>query len=119
MVLDINVEYLMNVLRHFESNTWELIENVVHESEDDPHYSAIAANNQVVYLVELYQNLGIKKNYSDVKSFIFDHGCDDSFYETFERKQKIETAFTQYMENSAEKVFVYSEVLKNMTIPEL
>jgi hypothetical protein len=85
MKVDINVEYLKRALKCFEGDTWELIENVVDDLEDNPPHSAVVAKNHIVWIIDLYQSLGIEKRYSDVRSFILDDYHDESFYEAFEQ----------------------------------
>lgn len=85
MNIDINkLKYILN-MQLFE--TVRLIENVLQDSEDDPHYSAVTATNIVKCYIEIMQGLGEKLEFNDVESFFEKTGFTKQDYLLFEEKR--------------------------------
>ena len=70
-----------------------LIENVLEDSEVDPHYSAVTATNLVKCYIEIMTGLGEKPTYSDVEGFIKKMGYSHKDYLLFEKKRKKESEY--------------------------
>ena len=70
--MDINIEKLEYLLSFSESDIEQLVYDVLDNSKDDPHYSAVTANNRLVCYIEVMNSLGTELPYSNMKSF-FEH----------------------------------------------
>ena len=67
--MDINIESLEYLLSFTEDEIEHLIYNVLENSKDDPHYSAVTANNMLVCYMEIMTSLGKELPYSNMESF--------------------------------------------------
>ncbi len=70
-----------------------LIENVLEDSEEDPHYSAVTATNLVKCYIEIMEELGEELPYSDVEGFIRNIGFSEQEYLLFEKKRRKESEY--------------------------
>lgn len=70
-----------------------LIENVLNDSDNDPHYSAVTATNLVKCYIEIMHELGENLPYHDVKDFIKNIGFSEQEYLLFEEKRKKEALY--------------------------
>lgn len=70
-----------------------LIENVLEDSEVDPHYSAVTATNLVKCYIEIMKELGEKLPYTDVEGFIKHNGFSEQEYLVFEKKRQKESEY--------------------------
>ena len=70
-----------------------LIENVIEDSEEDPHYSAVTATNLVKCYIEIMGELGEKLPYTDVEGFVKAIGFSNEDYLLFEKKRKKESQY--------------------------
>ena len=69
----------------------DTIYNVMHDSEEDRHYSAVAATNYLKCYVEIMGILGQPLPFSDMKSYFANSGWPE-YYEQFEKIRKEEAA---------------------------
>lgn len=76
-----------------EQNILELIENVLHDSVEDPDYSAVAAANRIKCYIRVMQDAQKNLNYSDVPGFLSCHGYSLQSQETFEALRKKESVY--------------------------
>ena len=67
--MDINMENLEYLLSFTESDIEQLVYNVLDNSKDDPHYSAVTTNNRLVCYIEVMNSLGMELPYSNMKLF--------------------------------------------------
>ena len=89
----INYEKLKYML-HFQRFDIELlIENVIEDSLEDPHYSAVTATNLVKCYIEIMQELGEKLPYTDVEGFMKAIGFSTEDYLLFEKKRSQESKY--------------------------
>ena len=89
----IDYEKLKYIL-HIQSFDIELlIENVIEDSDEDTHYSAVTATNLVKCYIEIMTELGEKLPYSDVEGFIKKMGYSHKDYLLFEKKRKKESEY--------------------------
>ena len=89
----INCEKLKYML-HIQSLDIELlIENVIEDSEEDPHYSAVTATNLVKCYIEIMEELGEKLPYTNVEGFVKAIGFSNDDYLLFEKKRKKESKY--------------------------
>ena len=69
MKMDINKEKLEYLLSFIFYDIEQLIYEVLDNSKDDPHSSAVTANNMLVCYIEVMNSLGNELPYSNMKSF--------------------------------------------------
>ena len=81
--MDINKNELDYLLHHIEYYLDELIQNVLVNDKDDPHYSAVIANNILKCYVDVMIQSGNSTKYTDMKSYFRLNWYDDSEYEDF------------------------------------
>ena len=70
-----------------------LVENVITDSEEDPHYSAVTAQNMIKCYVDVMTEMGINLPFHDVRSYFSASRYSECEYGTFEEKRKIESAY--------------------------
>ncbi len=71
----------------------ELIDNVLSDSETDPHYSAVAATNKIKCYIEIMNELGEKISYQNVKEFFDFNAYTEEEYQQFEESRKKESVY--------------------------
>ena len=71
------------------------IDEVLNDSVEDPHYSAVYVSNLIKILIEFETELGEELPYHDVKSFILFNGFDEKEYEAFENSRLEESVYYQ------------------------
>ena len=84
------LKYLLHIQR-FDIEL--LVENVIEDSEDDPHYSAVTASNLIKCYIEIMKELGENLSYIDVEGFIKNIGFSGKEYLLFENKRKKEAEY--------------------------
>ena len=92
-IMDINMEKLLYVLGIFDDYICDLIYNVLNDSEEDPHYSAVAATNLIKSYIQIMTELGKKLPYNDVKSFFEDCAYTEDEYNAFEKSRLKESEY--------------------------
>ena len=88
-----NREKLYFLLREVGCDIPIYIENVLNDSKEDPHYSAVHASNLIKCYVELMLELGENIPFHDVKSCILFEGFNKKEYEAFEKSRKEEAEY--------------------------
>ena len=91
--MDIDYEKLKYMLHIQYFDIELLIENVIEDSDEDPHYSAVSTTNLVKCYIEIMTGLGEKLPYSDVEGFMKKMGCSHEEYLLFEKKRKKESEY--------------------------
>lgn len=94
MEIENNLEALEYILEHADYYIDQLIDNVMEDSEIDPEYSAVTANNLIICFLRLQKMLDDSFPINTVKEYILFtpyHTMRD--YEKFERKRKKESAY--------------------------
>ena len=86
--MGINEEKLKYMLHHQAYDIEWLVENVLNDSEEDPHYSAVTATNLIKCYIEIMGQIGEQLPYEDVKGFITSIGFSPKEYLLFEEKRK-------------------------------
>ena len=84
------IKYMLNV-QIFDIEL--LIESVIEDSDEDPHYSAVTATNLVKCYIEIMKELGENLPYVDVEGFIKNMGYSTEDYLLFENKRKKEAGY--------------------------
>lgn len=91
MVIDCEkLRFMLNSMRY---DIEILIENVLQDSEDDPHYSAVTANSLVKCYIEIMEQLGDELPFSNVEEFIRNLGYSEDEYLIFEKKRMKEAVY--------------------------
>lgn len=88
-----NKEQILYVLKDINCNLPVYIENVLNDSKEDPHYSAVYVNNLIKCYIELMTEMHEILPYTDVKSFLFFNGFDETEYELFESSRQNESSY--------------------------
>ncbi len=85
-----NVEKTEFILRFVESEIPNEIDNVLNDSETDPHFSAVYTSNLIESRVGLLSEIGKNDlSYTDVKSCFEYFDYTESDYIRFEEKWKL------------------------------
>lgn len=93
--MDINKEKLLYLLDHCEIDLiiWDLINNVLNDSETDPHYSAVAVTNIIKCYIELMDELDEKLPYNSVEGFFDFNAYTEDEYKIFEEIRSKESKY--------------------------
>lgn len=91
MAIDYDKLKYMLRIQHFDIELF--IENVLEDSEENPHYSAVTATNLVKCYIEIMNELGENLSYSDVEGFVKNIGYSYEDYLLFEKKRKKESEY--------------------------
>lgn len=70
-----------------------LIENVLSDSETDPHFSAVDTTNRIKCYIQIMTELGDTLPYHDVKSFFKRNGFTEEEFQLFEEKRRKESGY--------------------------
>ena len=97
----------------FDAYLMQFIQEILMDSKEDPHFSAVAANNMILCYLEIMAELGQKLPYNSVKEYFEFQGFDPEEYDAFE-KSRIEESGERWFANiccTSEKstFFVVSE----------
>jgi len=92
-MIEINIEKLKYLLNTIDINIGLLIDNVLNDSETDPHYSAVAASNRIKCFIEIMDSLGEPEPYKTVEEFFEFNAYTKEEYELFEKKRRIESEY--------------------------
>ena len=88
-----NNEKIKYILRDIEGNLPAYIQNILTDSAEDPHYSAVYTSNLIKCYIELMIQLGEELPFNDVKSFILFNAFNEKEYETFENSRLNESLY--------------------------
>jgi len=69
------------------------IDEVLNDSAEDPHHSAVHVSNLIKCCIEMWTQLGKELPYYDVKSFILFQGFSEKEYEAFEESRRKESVY--------------------------
>ena len=69
------------------------IYNILSDSKEDPHYSAVTTTNIIKCYIDVQNQLGTKLPYDDVKSYFKIFGFTDEEYLQFEESRKKESEY--------------------------
>ena len=85
-------KYEKYLMYYMEDYIIKLVYNVLDNSKDDPHYSAVTATNLIKCYVKVANDKGVQLPYKTVEEFFryFDLSLEE--YEHFERQRKEELA---------------------------
>lgn len=85
------VEYLMHTAVYDE--ILQLVDNVLSDSEADPEFSAVTANNQIKIYIDIMKELGKPCPYDDVKGYFKFEAYTEEEYQIFENKRIKESSY--------------------------
>ena len=88
--MEINKKELEYLLHHVDFYLDDLIQNVLNNDKDDPHYSAVIANNILKCYIDVAAQTGNPTKYTDIKSYFRINQYEDSEYEDFMRQMEEE-----------------------------
>ncbi len=91
--MNIDKEKLLYLLMFTDDYMETFADEVMNDSAEDPHYSAVTLTNMIKCYVDIMSELGVKLPYNDVKSFFKDNLYSDEEYELFEEKRKKEAEY--------------------------
>lgn len=89
----LNIESFKLLLNFIEYNIKLLVDNVLNDSETDPHYSAVAATNRIKCYVQIMSELGEPIPYNNVREFFEFHSYSFEEYNKFEESRQIESQY--------------------------
>ncbi len=89
----IDYEKLKYLLNTTDLEIGRLIDNVLSDSETDPHYSAVATSNKIKCYIEIMSELGENLPYSTIEEFFKINAYTDEEYRIFEEKRKKESVY--------------------------
>lgn len=85
------LNYLLNAVC---DDLWcNFIYDVLNDSEEDPHYSAVTATNRIKCYIDVMNSLGNKLPYHDVKGFFQYYDFSEEEYQQFESSRKKESEY--------------------------
>ena len=90
---NINLEKIKYLLAFFETYITQLIDNVLVDSKEDPHYSAVAATNLIKCYIQAMTEVGENLPYDDAKSFMDINGYTEDEYTAFEIRRLEESKY--------------------------
>lgn len=92
--MEIDKEKLEYILAFMDQwLTESIIDRVLNDSETDPHYSAVAANNLIKCYIALEQQVGHSLPFSDPKSYFRFNAYTEPEWEQFEAKRAKESTY--------------------------
>jgi len=91
--MDIDKEKLLYILRFFEYEFETFIYNVLEDSKDDPHYSAVTATNHIKCYMQIMQELGEDLPFSNVKEYFDYCRFTKAEYIAFEKSRENESSY--------------------------
>ncbi len=81
------------ILKHTEGEICREIFNVLNDSDDDPHFSAVYTANLIKCLLFVADKAGLSFLYNDVFGFFISHGFSEKQYREFEMNRKKESEY--------------------------
>ena len=81
---------ILYLLQFLEDYIEDLVTRVLCDSEDDPHWSAVTAENLILCYIDVMKQLNKTLSYDDVKGYFKAYCFTDPEYELFKRKYQEE-----------------------------
>ena len=91
--MNIDKEKLLYLLMFTDDYIESFADEVMNDSEVDPHYSAVTLSNMIKCYVDIMNELGVELPYNDVQSFFKENLYTDEEYKMFEEKRKTEAEY--------------------------
>lgn len=81
------------ILKHTEGEICREIVNVLNDSDEDPHFSAVYVSNMIKCLLFVAEEAGFSFLCNDVLGFFVSHGFSEIQYRKFEENRKSEAEY--------------------------
>ncbi len=91
--MNLDKEKLLYLLMFTDDYMEKFADDVMNDSEEDPHFSAVTLANMIKCYVDVMNELGVSLPYNDVKSFFKENLYSDEEYKLFEEKRKKEAEY--------------------------
>lgn len=91
--MNLDKEKLLYLLMFTDDYMEKFADDVMNDSEEDPHFSAVTLTNMIKCYVDVMNELGVSLPYNDVKSFFKENLYSDEEYKLFEEKRKKEAEY--------------------------
>ena len=91
--MNIDIEKLEYFLIHMEDKLCRMTENVLQDSKEDPHYSAVTVTNLIKCYIQIMKELGEECPYDSVESFFEYNLYTKEEFEAFEENRKKESVY--------------------------
>ncbi len=85
--MHLNKEKLLFLLGFIEDYLNGLIDNVLNDSKNDLHYSAVTASNIIKCYIEINEQLGKELPYDDMRSYFKFNAYTEDEYALFENSR--------------------------------
>ena len=92
-MMNLDIEKLKYLLNNTEREIGRLIDNVLSDSQEDPHYSAVYASNQIKCNIQIMNELGEELPYSNAEEFFRFNAYTEDEYKAFEASRKKESEY--------------------------
>ena len=92
-MMNLDIEKLKYLLNNTEREIGRLIDNVLSDSQEDPHYSAVYASNQIKCYIQIMNELGEELPYSNAEEFFRFNAYTEDEYHAFEASRKKESEY--------------------------
>ena len=91
--MKLNIEKLQYICAFMEDWICQTIDNVLNDSVEDPHYSAVTATNLIKCYIEISEQLDKKLPYNDVRSFFKSNAYTEAEWILFENHREKELTY--------------------------
>lgn len=91
--MNLDKEKLLYLLMFTDDYMEEFADDVMNDSEEDPHFSAVTLANMIKCYVDVMNELGVSLPYNDVESFFKENLYSDEEYKFFKEKRKKEAEY--------------------------
>lgn len=91
--MDISEEKLKYLFRFIDEFIYDSIDEVLNDSQTDPHYSAVVVSNIIKCYIDLEKELGTQLPYIDVETFFEFNGYSKQEYKKFEKSRQKESKY--------------------------
>ncbi len=92
-ISDFGNDRLRFLLKHIEGDICRDIAEVLNDSDDDPHCSAVAITNYIKCYIKIMNGLGKALSFSNVFEFFITHGYSQKQYLDFEESRRKESVY--------------------------
>jgi hypothetical protein len=86
-------EMLDYILRDIDFSLQTDIQNVIDDSLEDPHHSAVYTSNLIKCYISVMNQIDYELPYNDVKGYILGSGYDEKDYDVFETSRIKESSY--------------------------
>lgn len=91
--MNIDLDKVLYLVKKMDVYICGFIRDVLMDSEEDPHYSAVSATNLIKCKIQLMSELGKQLSFSNVKEYMIFNGFTAEEYEQFEISRESESYY--------------------------